>query len=142
VDTVSTSARWWTDNTEGYVEWLRQGRELSEGYLKRNRRYLLAFRRDCQRAGTATPMGPTDVSREHIQAVKGCGIWGPRTLKAKFSVLCGFLIWANNPPSNGKNPVWRLPAGFVDHRNWIDPNEMVALNQRAEGRTRVRVVLP
>lgn len=138
---MPTSARWWTDKTEGYVEWLRQESELSDGYLKRNRRYLIAFRADCERAGTAIPVGPTDVSRAHIRAVKGCGIWGPRTLKTKFSVLRGFLRWANNPLSDGKNPVWRLPAGFVDRRNWIDRGEMVALYRRAEGRTRVRVVL-
>ena len=53
----------------------------------------------------------------------------------------GFLRWADNPLSDGKNPVWRLPSGFVDRRNWIDRDEMVALYRRAEGRTRVRVVL-
>jgi integrase len=140
-DTVPTSARWWTDKTEGYVEWLRQESELSDGYLKRNRRYLIAFRRDCQRAGTTAPVGPTDVSREHIRAVKGCGLWGPRTLKTKFSVLRGFLRWADNPLSDGKNPVWRLPSGFVDRRNWVGRDEMVALYRQAEGRARVRVVL-
>jgi hypothetical protein len=88
-DTVPTSARWWTDKTEGYVEWLREESELSEGYLKRNRRYLTAFRRDCERSGSAAPVGPTDVNREHIRAVKGCDIWGSRTLKTKFSVHRG-----------------------------------------------------
>ncbi len=140
-DTVPTSARWWTEKAEGYVEWLRQESELSDGYLNRNRRYLIAFRRDCARAGTPAPVGPTDVSREHIRAVKGCGIWGPRTLKTKFSVLRGFLRWADNPLSDGKNPVWRLPSGFADRRNWIDRDEMVSLYRQAEGRTRVRVVL-
>jgi integrase len=138
---VPTSARWWTDRTEEYVEWLRQESELSEGYLKRNRRYLIAFPRDCERAAVAAPAGPTDVAREHIRAVKGCGIWGPRTLKTKFSVLRGFLRWAKNPLSDGKNPVWRLPAGFADRRSWVDRDEMVALYRLAQGRARVRVVL-
>jgi integrase len=140
-DTVPTSARWWTDKAEEYVEWLRQESELSDGYLKRNRRYLIAFRGDCERAGTAAPEGPTVVSREHIRAVKGSDLWGTRTLKTKFSVLRGFLRWANNPLSDGKNPVWRLPSGFADRRNWVDRDDMVALYHAAEGRTRVRVVL-
>lgn len=138
---MPTSARWWTEKTEGYVEWLKQESELSDGYLKRNRRYLIAFREDCERAGAPSPLGPTDVRREHIRAVKGSGIWGPRTLKTKFSVLRGFLRWADNPLSDGKNPVWRLPSGFADRRSWIDRDEMVALYRQAEGRTRVRVVL-
>jgi hypothetical protein len=58
----------------------------------------------------------TDVTQDHIRAVKGCGQWGPGTLKTKFSELGGFLRWADNPLSDGKNPVWRLPAGFVDRR--------------------------
>jgi len=140
-DTVPNSARWWTDQAEEYVEWLRQESELSQGYLTRNRRYLIAFRRDCSRAGVAPPEGPTDVGREHIRAVKGCGLWGPRTLKTKFSVLRGFLRWSENPLSDGKNPVWRLPSGFADRRNWVDRNEMVALYRHATGRARVRLVL-
>jgi integrase len=139
--TVPTSARWWTDKAEEYVEWLRQESELSDGYLKRNRRYLIAFWGDCERAGTSAPEGPTVVSREHIRAFKRCGLWGPRTLRTKFSVLRGFLRWAENPLSDGKNPVWRLPSGFADRRNWIDRDDLVALYRQAEGRARVRVVL-
>jgi integrase len=138
---VPTTARWWTEKAKEYVEWQRQESELSEGYLIRNRRYLVAFPRDCKRAGARVPQGPTDVTREHIRAVKGCGQWGPRTLKTKFSVLRGFLRWANNPLSDGRNPVWRLPAGFVDRRTWIDRDEMLALYRGAAGRVRVRVVL-
>jgi integrase len=140
-DTVPTTARWWAEKAKEYVEWQRQESELSEGYLVRTRRYLVAFQRDCERAGTAVPEGPTDVTRDHIRAVKGCGQWGPRTLKTKFSVVRGFLRWAENPLSDGKNPVWRLPGGFVDRRTWIDRDEMVALYRAAEGRARVRVVL-
>lgn len=138
---MPTSARWWTVKAEEYVEWLRQESELSDGYRKRNRRYLIAFRDDCARSGVPLPIGPTAVTREHIRAVKGCGIWGPRTLKTKFSVLRGFLRRADNPLSDGKNPVWRLPSGFVDRRNWMGRDEMVALYRRSKGRTRVRVVL-
>jgi integrase len=138
---VPDAARWWTDKAEEYVGWLRQESELSEGYLKRNRRYLVAFRRDCERAGIAPAEGPTVVDREHIRAVKGCGLWGPRTLKTKFSVLRGFLRWAGNPLSDGKHPVWRLPSGSVDRRKWVDRGDMVALYHEAEGRARVRVVL-
>ena len=90
-DTMPNSARWWADKTEEYAGWLRQESGLSDGYLRRNRRYLVAFRRDRERAGIAPPEGPTDVGREHIRAAKGCGLWGPRTLKTKFSVLRGFL---------------------------------------------------
>ena len=138
---MPNSARWWTDKTEEYVKWLRQESELSEGYLKRNRRYLIAFPRDCQRADAASPAGPTDLGREHIRAVKGCGIWGPRTLKTKFSVLRGFLRWAGNPLSDGKNPVWHLPSGSADRRMWLGRQEMMALYGHATGRVRVRVVL-
>jgi integrase len=140
-DTVPTTARWWTEKAEEYVEWLRRESELSDGYLTRNRRYLVAFRGDCERAGATAPAGPTDVTREHIRAVKGCGIWGPRTLKTTFSVLRGFLRWAENPLSDGKNTVWRLSSGFADRRNWVDRDEMVALYRHAGGRARVRVVL-
>jgi integrase len=93
------------------------------------------------RAGVTAPAGPTEVTREHIRAVKGSGIWGPRTLKTTFSVLRGFLRWAENPLSDRKNPVRRHPSGFADRRNWIDRDEMVALYRHAEGRARVRVVL-
>jgi integrase len=140
-DIVPTSARWWAEQAEEYVEWLRKESELSQGYLTRNRRYLVAFQGDCERAGTAPPAGPTEVTREHIRAVKGSGLWGPRTLKTTFSVVRGFLRWAGNPLSDAKNPVWQLPSGFADRRNWIDRNEMVALYRLAEGRSRVRVVL-
>jgi len=140
-DTVPNAARWWTEKTQEYVTWLRQESELSDGYLTRNRRYLIAFRRDCERAGTPAPLGPTDVTREHIRAVKGCGLWGPRTLKTTFSVLRGFLRWAENPLSDGQNPVWHLPSGSIDRRKWVDRDEMVALYRAAEGRARVRVVL-
>jgi integrase len=140
-DTVPTSARWWTEKTKEYVEWLRQESELSQGYLARNQRYLVAFQRDCERAGIGAPDGPTDVGREHIRAIKASGLWGPRTLKTMFSVLRGFLRWAKNPLSDGKHPVWRLPSGSVDRRNWIDRDEMVALYRVAEGRARVRLVL-
>lgn len=140
-DTVPNSARWWTEKAEEYVAWLRQESELSAGYLTRNRRYLIAFRRDCVRAGAPAPEGPSTVTREHVRAVKGCGIWGPRTLRTKFSVVRGFLRWAGNPLSDGMNPVWRLPSGFVDRRSWVDRDEMVALYRLAQGRARVRVVL-
>jgi integrase len=140
-DTVPTSARWWTEKAKEYVEWLRQESELSQGYLARNQRYLVAFQQDCERAGSGVPEGPTDVSREHIRAVKTCGLWTPRTLKTKFSVLRGFLRWAENALSDGKHPVWRLPSGEVDRRNWIDRDEMVALYGEAVGRARVRLVL-
>jgi integrase len=126
-DTVPTTARWWTEKAEEYVEWLRQECELSDGYLTRNRRYLVVFQGDCERAGAAAPAGPTDLTREHIRAVKGCGLWGPRTLKTTFSVLRGFLRWAENPLSDG--------------RNWVDRDEMVALYRHSAGRARVRVVL-
>ncbi|MGI0055328.1 MAG: tyrosine-type recombinase/integrase [Thermoplasmata archaeon] len=43
--------------------------------------------------------------------------------------------------SDGKNPVWRLPAGFVDRRKWLEVGDVVALYQQAKGRARVRVVL-
>jgi integrase len=119
---------------------LRQESELSDGYLTRNQRYRIAFRRDCERAGAPPPVGPTDVPREHIRAMKNSGLWGPRTLKTKFSVLRGFLRWAENPLSDGQNPVWRLPSGSIDRRNWVDRDEMVALYRHAEGRARVRVV--
>jgi integrase len=138
---VPDAARWWTDKAEEYVGGLRQESELSAGYLRRNRRYLVASRRDCERAGIAPPEGPTDVGREHVRAVKGCGLWGPRTSKTKFSVLRGFLGWAGNPLSDGKNPVWRHPSGSADRRKWVDRGEMVALYREAVGRLRVRVVL-
>jgi integrase len=140
-DTVPTTARWWTEQAKEYVEWLSQESELSEGYLKRNRRYLIAFQKDCDRAGAGLPAGPSVVGREHIRAVKGCEIWGTRTLKTKFSVLRGFLRWANNPLADGRNPVWRLPGGFVDRRNWVDRDQMMALYCGSEGRVRVRLVL-
>ncbi len=140
-DTVPTSARWWTEQAKEYVEWLSQESELSEGYLKRNRRYLVAFQRDCDRAGACPPAGPSVVGREHIRAIKGCAIWGTRTLKTKFSVLRGFLRWANNPLADGRNPVWRLPGGSVDRRNWVDRDQMMALYCESEGRVRVRLVL-
>lgn len=138
---MPTSARWWTERTEEYVGWLRDESELSVGYLKRNRRYLIAFPRDCQRAGSAMPEGPSAVDRDHIRAVKGCGLWGPRTLRTKFSVIRGFLRWAGNPLSDGKNPVWRLPSGSMDRRRWVSRDEMIALYRQANGRSRVRVVL-
>jgi len=139
--TVPDSARWWTDKAEEYVEWLRQECELSDGYLKRNLRYLVAFRGNCVRAGVPAPEGPTNLTRDHVRAVKGCGTWGPATLKTTFSVLRGFLRWAANPLSDAKNPVWRLPSGSVDRRKWIDREDMVALYHGALGRLRVRVVL-
>ncbi len=138
---VPDAARWWTDRAKEYVEWLRQEGELSDGYLKRNLRYLVAFRRDCGRAGVDPPKGPMDVGREHIRAVKGSGLWGPRTLKTEFSVLRGFLRWSQNPLSDGKLPVWRLPSGTIDRRKWVDRAEMLALYREAVGRLRVRVVL-
>jgi len=140
-DTVPTSARWWTEKAEEYVEWLSQESELSEGYLKRNRRYLIAFRKDCNRAGAKIPLGPSEVTREHIRAVKGSELWTTRTLKTKFSVLRGFLRWAGNPLADGRNPVWRLPAGSVDRRHWVDRDQLMTLYRESEGRVRVRVVL-
>lgn len=140
-DTVPDAARWWTDRAKEYVGWLRQESELSEAYLRRSQRCLVAFRRDCKRAGVPPPEGPTDVDRDHVRAVKGCGIWGPRTLKTKFSVLRGFLRHAGNPLSDGKNPVWRLPSGFADRRKWASREELVALYSKSWGRLRVRVVL-
>ncbi len=59
------------------------------------------------------------MAREHIRATKGCGQWGPQTLKTKFSLLRGFLRWADNPLWGGKNAVWRLPSGCPDRRTWI-----------------------
>jgi hypothetical protein len=106
---VPTSARWWTEKAEEHVEWLKRESEPSDGHLKRNRRYLLAFQRDCTWAWIRASVGPDEVGRKHIRVVRGCGIWGPRTLKTKFSVLRGFMRWADNPVSDGKNPVWRLP---------------------------------
>jgi integrase len=140
-DTDSTTARLWAAKAREYVEWQRRESELSEGYLIRNQRYLVAFPGDWRRAGAPVPELPIDVTRDHIRAVKRCGLWGSRTLKTKFSVLRGFLRWANNPLSDANNPVWRLPAGFVDRRTWIDRDEMVALYRGAAGRARVRVVL-
>lgn len=138
---MPTSAREWTEKAEEYVEWLSQEDELSEGYLKRNRRYLIAFPKDCRRAGAELPLGPSAVTRTHIRAVKGSDLWGTRTLKTKFSVLRGFLRWTGNPISDARNPVWRLPAGSVDRRKWIDRDQMVSLYRKSEGRVRVRVVL-
>ena len=138
---MPTSARWWTEQAKEYVEWLSQESELSEGYLKRNRRYLIAFRKDCHRAGAKVPQGPSEVTREHVRAIKGCQIWAPRTLKTKFSVLRGFLGWAGNPIADGRNPVWKLPAGSVDRRNWVDRDQLMTLYRESEGRVRVRVVL-
>ena len=140
-DTVPTSARWWTEQAKEYVEWLSQESELSDGYLKRNRRYLVAFQGDCERAGATAPAGPTDLGREHVRAVKASEIWGTRTLKTKFSVLRGFLRWANNPLADGRNPVWRLPAGSVDRRSWVDRDQLMSLYSESEGRVRVRLVL-
>lgn len=140
-DTVPNSARWWTEKAKEYVGWLRQESELSDGYLTRNLRYLIALRRDWERSGVAVPEGPSEVGRDHIRGLKAAGLWGPRTLKTKFSVLRGFLRWSGNPLSDGKNPVWRLPAGCPDRRTWIGREEMVALYQGANGRARVRVVL-
>jgi integrase/recombinase XerD len=138
---VPTAARWWTEQAEEYVAWQRQESELSEGYRRRNRRYLIAFRRDCVRAGASAPLGPTDVTRDHIRAVKGCGIWNPRTLRTTFSVVRGFLRWAGNPLADGQNPAWRLPGGSIDRRNWVGRDDMVALYRAASGRARVRLVL-
>ncbi len=138
---MAGSSRRWASEAEEYVLWQRQETELSPGYLARNRRYLLALPADCRRAKVIEPTRASDITREHIRAIKGCGHWGPRTLKTKFSVLRGFLRWADHPLSDGKNAVWRLPSGSPDRRAWIGRDEMVALFGKATGRVRVRVVL-
>ncbi len=36
---MPAAARWWADKAEEYVGWLRRESELSEGYLRRNKRH-------------------------------------------------------------------------------------------------------
>jgi integrase len=71
------------------------------------------------------------------------GVWPLRPSNAEDDLLrpSGIHEVVGNPLSDGRNPVWRLPSGFADRRNWVDRDEMVALYRHAEGRARVRVVL-
>ena len=131
----------WAKSVDAYIACQRAEHELSEAYLDRNRRYLLAFPKVCKRAGAPVPASPRHVAAAHIRAIKLSGFWGPRTLKTLLTVLRGFLRWSRNPLAAPQVLTWRLPMEAPDCRHWIGREELTRLFRRSEGRLRVRVIL-
>ncbi|HEV2317124.1 MAG TPA: site-specific integrase [Thermoplasmata archaeon] len=86
------------------------------------------------------PAASSEVSSEHIRALRRGLPWGRATFAIHFAAVRAFLRWAGNPIADHK-AVWRLGSGQPSRRRWLSREQLARLLSSARGRDRLLVAL-
>jgi integrase len=137
---LPTTARWWSERAEEFVERKRGEDEVTETWLERVIWDIGRTPSLFARVGITELPSPSDVTVEQIRRLKeGLG-WSRSTMASYFSALKPFLRWVGNPVADTK-AAWGLPSGDATHRRWLNAEDLAALYNASEGAERVLVSL-
>ena len=89
---------------------------------------------------TAVTRSPSDVTEEHIRALREGLPWATPTFAIHFQALRQFLRWAENPIALDRS-LWRLPSGTATHRRWLTREQFLSLYRGTRGVESVIVAL-
>lgn len=133
------AARRWTEQGREWVE-SRRDEEITEQWRARMVWDIGRTPDLLSRVGTVEIPFPSQVTVEHIRALRhGLG-WQPRTMASYFSALRPFLRWVGAPVAESR-AVWSLPSGEATHRRWLEPQDLADLYNASQGAERVLIVL-
>jgi integrase len=137
--TLPETVRRWKDSAAAWVK-SRSEEEITKEWRDRmvwdiGRTPVLL-----ERVGVSPVPPPSQVTAEHVVALKhGLG-WQPRTMASYFSALRPFLRSVGNRVADVRS-LWSLPSGESTHRRWLSLEELCALYASARGAERVIVAL-
>lgn len=144
---MPTSARWWTEAVQRYVD---SRRGVSEGWRKQTGRALNRMVYPCgrgrrirpvfERIGFTSPTHHSDVTPRMVEALRDSQIFSSMTRQNWLSRLRGFLLWNGNPIA-GEVDLWKFGQPKAMRRPYVALDVARTIMNAAIGRERVVVAL-
>jgi len=139
--TLATHLLPWLKEVDRFLEEKSRDSPVGEGWTRRMRWELGRFPQLQHRIDPASPpSSASDVTPDHILALRREMKWEKATFALHFAALRQFLRWADNPTALRK-AVWRLPSGQPSHRRWLTKGQLARLLTSAKGREKLLVAL-